>query len=128
MALRVRTIVAMALALWAAPASAQVTTSTILGTVTDPSGGVLPGVQITVTDSATGSVRTTRTGVDGGYVVENLKPGDYVIATVVSGFKDAVVSGITVQVAQRARVDITLELGSASDRVEVVARAPVIQT
>ncbi|MGH9160911.1 MAG: carboxypeptidase regulatory-like domain-containing protein, partial [Vicinamibacteraceae bacterium] len=96
--------------------------------VKDQSGAVLPGASVTVTDSGTGSARTTTSGADGGYVVESLKPGEYEITAGLEGFKETTITGISVQVAQRARVDVTLEVGVASDRVDVVATSPVIQT
>ncbi len=66
---------------------------------------------MTVTDSGTGSIRTTTSGADGGYVVESLKPDKYQITAGLDGFKETTVTGISVQVAQRARVDVTLEIG-----------------
>ncbi len=128
MASRLRVLTVLALVWSVAPAWAQVTTSTILGTVKDESGAVLPGASVTVADLGTGSARTTISGADGGYVVESLKPGEYQVTAVLDGFKETILTGIHVQVAQRARVDVTLEVGAVSDKVEVIGRAPVIQT
>ncbi len=113
---------------WPWMAKAQVTTGTFVGTVTDPSGARMPGVKVTVTSSATGYRRTTVTAQDGTYVVEELNPGTYQIAASKSGFKRAVLYGIVLSVAQTARIDIRMEVGSTTQRVSVRGRAPTIQT
>jgi len=102
--------------------------SAIVGTTTDQSTAVLGGVDIVVTDTATGYQRTATTGSDGNYVVENLKPGVYDIAASKSGFKAKKLTGIVLQVSQRARVDIPLEVGSVSQQIEVKGEAPLLET
>ncbi|HXN22816.1 MAG TPA: carboxypeptidase regulatory-like domain-containing protein [Candidatus Dormibacteraeota bacterium] len=115
--------------LWLVPtASAQVTNGTIVGVVTDSSGAVIPQVQVTVIDTSTGFQRTVQTGGDGGYIVEDLKPGSYEVTAVKAGFKEKSIKGITLQVSQRARIDIGMEVGSAGERVEVQGTAPIIET
>jgi hypothetical protein len=109
-------------------ALAQVTTGTILGYVVDQSGAAIPGVHVIVADSATGFQREAVTGGDGSYVVESLKPADYKITATKESFKEAVIQNVILQVAQRARINITLQVGSVNERVEVTAQAPVIQT
>src|ERR1700687_4074705 len=96
-------------------ATAQVTNSTILGAVTDQSGAVVADAEVTVTDLATGNQRTVKTGVDGGYIVENLKPGAYEIVAAKVGFKEKRITGIVLQVSQRARIDIAMDLGSVTE-------------
>ena len=110
------------------PLAAQVTTSTVLGTVTDQSAAVIPAAQITLTDVGTGSQRTTISGEDGGYVIENLKAGEYQVLVSKSGFKQTTVRGIVVQVAQRARVNVTMEVGEITDQLDVQGTVSLIET
>ena len=107
---------------------AQLATSAILGTVTDSSGALIPDVPVTVTDTGTGYSRTVTTDANGAYNVDNVQPGEYKIRVAKSGFKEQILTGVTVQVDERARIDIKLEVGSATERVEVQAESPVIET
>ncbi|HXN22771.1 MAG TPA: carboxypeptidase regulatory-like domain-containing protein [Candidatus Dormibacteraeota bacterium] len=109
-------------------ATAQVTNSTILGAVTDQSGAVVADAEVTVTDLATGNQRTVKTGVDGGYIVENLKPGSYELAVAKEGFKEKKITGIVLQVSQRARIDISMELGTMQQTVDVSAATLTLET
>src|SRR6185295_6319733 len=101
-----------------APAWAQ-TTATIVGTVTDPTGAVVPGVSITVSSKATGLTRKTSTNQSGNYAAPLLPVGTYSVAAEVNGFKKKTVTGILVEVNQESRVDIALEVGSVTDSVTV---------
>src|SRR5262249_31190584 len=85
---------------------AQVSTSTILGTITDQSGAAMAGVQVTVRDLGTAFEYVLNTGADGNYIAENLKPGQYQVSASKPGFKETVLQGINVLVGQRARLDI----------------------
>lgn len=115
--------------LWlASTAIAQVTTGAIVGTVSDSSGAVMPQVNVTVTDLGTGSQRVVQTGPDGVYIVENLKPGSYQVLASKTGFKEKSVTGVVLQVSQRARIDVTLEVGAVGEKVEVQGTAPIIET
>jgi hypothetical protein len=109
-------------------ATAQVTNSTILGAVTDQSGAVVADAQVTVTDVATGNQRTVKTGGDGVYIVENLKPGPYELGVSKAGFKEKKLTGIVVQVSQRARIDISMELGTVQQTVDVSAAVLTLET
>ncbi len=103
--------------------------ASLVGTVKDPSGAVLPGAEVTVSGQSTGVVRRAVTNESGNYSVERLQPGEYSVAAELSGFKRSVVRGVVLQVADRARVDITLPLGEVSDEVFVEgAGRPIIQT
>jgi len=75
-------------------------TGQMSGTVTDTSGGVLPGVTIEVTNSATGIARTAVTGADGTYMVPLLQPGDYDVRASLSGFRTVVREGVRVTVTE----------------------------
>src|SRR5688500_3762620 len=85
--------------------AAQSTTGTILGVVTDQSGAVLPGVEITVKGVETGSVQQNIAGDAGTYRVPGLVPGTYEVQAALPGFQTSVRSGITVTVGRDAVVD-----------------------
>ena len=80
-------LTAIALVAGARAAAAQQTESRIVGTITDPNGGSLPGVAVTVTSASTGAVRTVVTDEQGRYIVTNLAPGTYQVALESSGFE-----------------------------------------
>jgi hypothetical protein len=107
---------------------AQVVTATLTGAVKDPSDSVLPGVRVTATNAATNLSRETITDQTGTYTFPNLNPGEYKIEAELSGFKKAVLSGIVLQVAQRARMDIALEVGELTETVTVESAAPIVDT
>src|SRR6266487_2034007 len=94
----------LALVLFSTAALAQ-TTATIVGTVTDSSGAVVPNVSITVTARDTGLTRKTTTNQSGNYVATFLPVGQYSVTAEVSGFKKKTVTGIVLEVNQEPRVD-----------------------
>lgn len=103
--------------------------SSILGTVTDASGAAVPNIAITVTNTGTGLRRQTVTNEQGNYEVTALDVGVYqVLAEPAAGFRRAVVEGIQLQVDQRARVDIRLELGEVTQQINVEANPVAVQT
>ena len=99
--------------------SAQTFRGTILGTVTDPSGAVLPGAQVTVKNVGTGLERTTSTSADGSYALPELPIGTYTVTITLTGFQTSVTTGVTVDVATERRVDASMKPGQVSTRVEV---------
>jgi hypothetical protein len=107
---------------------AQADTATIVGTVRDSSGAVVPGAAVTVTAAETNIASATRTDTAGNYVITPLKIGDYVVAVEAQGFKKQTHSGVLLQVQDRVRVDFTLEVGSVTETVNIEAVVPVIQT
>jgi hypothetical protein len=107
-------------------ASAQTNTSAIAGVITDETGATVPNATVTVTETATGQVRTTT--ASGEYVVSQLAPGKYEVKVSAQGFQTAVASGVPLDVAQRARLDFTMKVGQLSQQVEVTARAAVMDT
>ena len=109
-------------------AAAQLTTGTIGGTVSDPSGAVVPGAQVTVLSVGTGFRRTAVTSADGSYIVTLLNPGTYFVSAEKQGFSKTTLTGIVLQVAQTATANIPLRVGSASESVEVSGSAPLLQT
>src|SRR6059036_3182305 len=107
---------------------AQTSTATILGTVKDTSGALVPGVSITVKHTEIGLTRNVVSGERGGYNVPLLPVGAYEITTTMPGFKQAVRSGINLVVGQEAVIDLTLEVGAAAEQVTVSEEAPLVNT
>src|SRR5256712_967716 len=107
---------------------AQTSTATILGTVKDTSGALIPGVSITVKHTESGLTRTVVSGERGGYNVPFLPVGPYELTTTMPGFKQQVRSGINLVVGQEAVVDLTLEVGAAAETVTVSEEAPLVNT
>jgi len=106
-------IIALLLAIPLA-AVAQVTTATIVGTVTDPGGAIVPGAQVTARGLDTGLTRTVTSSDTGTYRIEFLPVGKYSVEVTYTGFKKALVSDIVLQVNDTARVDVALNVGQVS--------------
>ena len=109
------------------PAQAQATGS-IAGNVTDSSGGVLPGVTVETTNTATNQVRTAVSGPDGYYSVPLLQPGRYDVKATIAGFRTFLRQGVTVTVESTARVDMSLQVGALEESVTVSTEAPLVET
>jgi hypothetical protein len=107
---------------------AQGVSGRILGTVTDPSGAVVPNAAITVTNLDTGVVTKGATNSSGQYLVNNLNPGRYSVAAQASGFSTVVSTGDVVTVDNSTLVNFTLRVGEATTTVHVAGGAPVIDT
>ena len=103
--------------------SAQTFRGTVLGTVTDPSGAVVSGAQVTVKNLGTGLERTTETSADGSYALPQLPIGTYMVTVTLPGFQTSVANEVTVDVATERRVDVAMKTGAVSTRVEVVSRS-----
>jgi hypothetical protein len=103
--------------------SAQSQNSGISGTITDPTGAVVAGAELTITSRSRNTTARAMTGSDGLYSFPNLQPGDYEMKVSAAGFKPLVQTGISLLVNQSARIDLKLELGSAEQTVEVQANA-----
>lgn len=106
---------------------AQSTTGTVLGTVKDQSGAVLPGVEITLLNLSTNQSRTTLTSERGDYTIPQIPIGAYSVTATMPGFKTEVRQRIEIQVDQRARIDFVLEVGQVSEKVLVTEEAPLVQ-
>jgi hypothetical protein len=122
-----RTAFVLAL-LGASLAFAQTTTTTLFGTVTDKSSAVLPGAQVTATNTGTNFTRTAQTNAQGDYRMEFMPLGEYTVEISAKGFKKSVQKGVLLQVNVPARVDATLDVGQMSESVEVTAAAPTVNT
>ena len=109
-------------------AAAQEFRGTIEGTVTDSTGGVLPGVTVTVTNTATAVQQDVVTDESGRYRVLYLNPGSYSVAAELSGFKKFVRVENEVRVGDVIRVDVVLEAGGVSETVSVVAERSLLNT
>jgi len=105
---------------------AQITTATLVGTVTDSTGAVVPGAQVTVTNVDTNASHTATSNAEGGYRIEFLPVGNYRLEVGAKGFKTYRRSGITLEVAQIAQADISLQIGQTSESVEVNDALPLI--
>ena len=101
-------------------------TAQLSGTVRDESGGVLPGVSVTVTQTNTGLVRTTVTDETGGYLLTNLPTGPYRLEVALQGFKTYVQTGIVLQVGGTPTVNAVLGVGTLEESVTVEAAAPLV--
>lgn len=108
---------------------AQSTLSTIRGTVADPSGAIIPGVEVVVTEVKTNVlIRTVISDENGNYEVPAVKPGTYQIKAELPGFKAYVVDNIVLEGSQIRRVDVALQVGEVTDQVTVIGGAAVITT
>ena len=112
----------------ASTAFAQSDRGTITGTVLDVSGAVIPTASIQAKNTATSEVYTAGTTGTGNYTLANLPAGTYEFTVTAAGFKKYIRPGLTVQVAETARVDATLEVGAANESVTVSTEAPLLKT
>jgi len=108
--------------------TAQTSDGEILGTAKDQSGSIMPNVTVTITNVGTNISRTAVTDSNGNYEVRALPVGRYRVEAEAAGFKKSVVSGIVLQVNQKARVDLTLTIGEVTETVSVSGEAPLINT
>ncbi len=107
---------------------AQAVTAQISGTAKDQSGAALPGVEITATQTDTGTKRTTTTDESGSYLLSNLPIGPYRLEAVKSGFRTYAQVGIVLQVDSNPEIPIALTLGQVNETVEVSANATSVET
>jgi len=107
---------------------AQVDTATIVGTVQDSSGAVVPAASITATAVGTNIKTSARTDSTGNYVITPLKIGEYSVAVEAQGFKAETRGRVLLQVQDRVRVDFTLQVGAVTEAVNIEAEVPVVQT
>ena len=109
------------------PAAAQ-TYGDMSGTVTDPSGAVIAGAKVTVTNTATNVAREVETNAAGNYNVPFLNPGVYNVTAELDGFKTASQSGIIIEVGASQQINFALEIGAVAEVVEVEAAAQMLNT
>lgn len=109
-------------------ASAQITTAEITGTVTDSAGALIAGASVTATGTATNLRRAVTTNNSGAYSIPALPPGIYSLKVEMAGFSAQSRTGLELQVAQVARIDVTLQVGNVTEIVEVKGGAPLLET
>jgi hypothetical protein len=109
-------------------ASAQSVSGTILGTVTDASGSVVPSAKVTVVNEGTGLTRTVQADSKGEFTVPSLPTGRYTVIAELAGFKTLTLSNVELGVDQRARMDLKLDVGAMTESVSVEATSPLLQT
>lgn len=121
-------VFAFVLAAFALPTFAQTNKATIVGTVTDKNGAMVSGATVTVTNVKTNAERKVTTNDEGIYTVALLDIGDYLITINASGFKEAKLEGVTLQVGDRLPLDVTLEPSGASESVTITAGSTIVQS
>src|SRR5580692_6420860 len=118
----------LALGLLTLPAISQSTSGRILGRVADPTGAVLAGVKITLTNEATGASRNTQTNASGDYNFVEVTPGSYRVEYELTGFKKNVQTSVLVNVNQVVTLNSVLQIGASQEVVEVTSEAPQVDT
>ncbi|PYS34310.1 MAG: hypothetical protein DMG14_29810 [Acidobacteria bacterium] len=103
-------------------------TAQISGAAQDPSGAVLPGVEVVATQTETGISRTMVTNETGYYVLSNLPLGSYKLEASLPGFRRFVQTGIVLQVSSNPTINLVLQVGQVSETVEVQANAGLVET
>ena len=110
------------------PASAQITTATVSGSVRDTQGAVVPGATVTLVNAARGTTTETQTNADGDFVFPNVTAATYVVRVTMDGFKTLERPGVVVSPGDRLAVPtLTIEVGALAETVTVQGVAPVIQ-
>ena len=112
----------------AASLFSQAVNGTIVGTVTDASGGSIAGAKVTVLEVNTQIAKTAQTNASGNYEFPDMPPGTYSVSAEMSGFKKEVKTGIILEANTSPRADLQLQPGSVNETVEIVASAAVLQT
>jgi len=121
-------LLAVSLALAAAPIQAQVLYGSIVGAVEDPSGASVPGATVTITNTQTAATRESKADDQGRYTLISLLPGTYSLAVSAPGFRTITRTGIAVTINTVTRVDTRLEVGQISDKITVESTAAALQT
>src|SRR5947207_1396951 len=109
-----------------ANAIAQSSNAALGGTVADPSGAVIPGVEITATNTGTGVVNTTLSNESGAYSFPSLQTGTYKVSAVLPGFQTNTYNDVTLGVSQQVRLNFTMQVGGLSQSVEVSVAADTL--
>jgi len=110
-------------------ASGQATnTGTMVGTITDPSGAVIAGATVVVTNAAEGTTLKATTTASGGFTLTNVPPGTYTVTASKSGFSSAKAQNVVVQIGQQTNLPLRLPVGGSEETVEVQASAASLQT
>ncbi len=116
------------LLVFASAAWSQAVNATLLGTVTDVSGAVVPNARVIALETNTNTPHTVQTNESGNYTIPDVAPGTYTVTVEQTGFKKESRSGISVQVNTNTRVDLQLQPGSMNESIEVTGAAPMLQS
>ena len=103
---------------------AQAYSGSLTGVIKDPSGAVVPGAEVKLTDVNKGYSLDVKTDESGRYLLRSIAPGTYRLSIVASGFRAYLQQGIVLDVGQNASIDVTLQLGEQSNTVEVTGEVP----
>jgi hypothetical protein len=128
MTLRSLLILVALLAFTVTPSLAQEVSAGITGKVTDPAGAPIVGASVTAKDMERGTVWPTQTNEEGIYVFPRIPIGTYELKIEATGFKTAVRPNVQLEINQRARLDVAMELGTVTETVEVTGTSPLLQT
>ncbi|HUP46210.1 MAG TPA: TonB-dependent receptor [Thermoanaerobaculia bacterium] len=123
---RIAVAIALLLALTPAAVFAQATGAVLTGKVTDGTGAALPGVTVTLTNTATGVTQSVVTGVDGNYRTTTVSAGRYTMVAELSGFSTVMVRDLQLNVATTRQYDISLRPASVQESITVTADAPLV--
>ena len=126
--LRLLTFATLLFVCAASTAFAQFETAALVGTVTDGSGGVVADALITATNVDTGVTMTRRTDANGHYEFVTLRIGNYLVTAEKAGFALALAENVRLEVGARLRVDLGLQVGQLTERIEVSAAASLLET
>lgn len=110
------------------PLLASGPTGTITGTITDPSGAVVPKAHVVIVDEGTNTARDADSNENGDYTVALLPPGRYAISVDKAGFRRSVMRGVSVDVDQTVRLDFALRVGAAAEELNVTDTPPLVQS
>ena len=105
----------------------QESRATLTGHVSDPNGAVIPGANVTVKNNQTSLETRTTTNEEGNYTVPFLQPGLYTVSVEAQGFKRAESANVELHTADKATMDVTLEIGAVGEVVNVTASAPLLE-
>src|SRR5438034_6204161 len=105
---------------------AQTSNATLGGTVSDPTGALIPGVSVTATNAATGIVTTVLTNEAGAYQFASLQTGSYKVSAELAGFQTQIYNNVTLGISQQVRLNFALQVSSVAQAVEVTATADTL--
>jgi len=109
-------------------ASAQLYTGSVTGSVTDPSGAVIPNAKLTLVDEQKGFSFTATSDSSGGYVIRQVAPGTYKLSVEAQGFRVETRSGIKLDVSQNITVNFSLQVGAVTQTLQITEAAPLLAT
>jgi hypothetical protein len=118
----------MFFALGASPAYGQAYSSSLTGSVKDPQGAVMPGIEVHLQNQATHEMRVAKTETDGHYTFPDVAPGTYTLTVVAKGFKTYEQNGVQLEAQIASSLDVSMQIGSSTTTVQVAGAAPLVDT